>query len=90
MQSAEHGLHAMLIVGYNKRQEVFIVRNSWGAGWGVGGYCYLKNDYIANETFNFLGMYAIKGLTNYDLTPDDDDGVVFTHSQKSVHSDYIE
>ena len=38
----------------------------------------MKNDYIANETFNFLGMYAIKGLTNYDLTPDDDDGVVFT------------
>ena len=41
-QSAEHGLHAMLIVGYNDRQRVFIVRNSWGTGWGVDGYCYLS------------------------------------------------
>ena len=31
-------------------------------------------DYIANSDFNFLGQHAIKGLTNYDLTPDDDDG----------------
>jgi len=74
-KSAAHGLHAMLIVGYNARQEVFIVRNSWGTSWGVDGYAYLRYDYIANEEFNFLGMYAIKGLTNYDFTPDDDDGV---------------
>ena len=35
---------------------------------------YVPYDYIANSDFNFLGQYAIKGLTNYDLTPDDDDG----------------
>ena len=73
-QSASHGLHAMLMVGYSDRQRVFIVRNSWGAGWGAGGYCYLPYDYGANASFNFLGMYAIEGLTDVDLTPDDDDG----------------
>eukprot|EP00288_Rhodomonas_lens_P019130 CAMPEP_0177715812 /NCGR_PEP_ID=MMETSP0484_2-20121128/14190_1 /TAXON_ID=354590 /ORGANISM="Rhodomonas lens, Strain RHODO" /LENGTH=398 /DNA_ID=CAMNT_0019227829 /DNA_START=38 /DNA_END=1234 /DNA_ORIENTATION=+ len=73
-KSAEHGLHAMLLVGYCERQQVFIVRNSWGAGWGDGGYAYLGYDYVCNPAFNFLGQYAIKGLTNVDLTPDDDDG----------------
>ena len=28
----------MLMVGYSDRQRVFIVRNSWGAGWGEHGY----------------------------------------------------
>lgn len=73
-QSAEHGLHAMLIVGYNDRQRVFIVRNSWGSDWGVDGYCYLSYDYVCNPEFNFVGMYAIQSLTDDDLTPDDDDG----------------
>ena len=73
-QSAEHGLHATLIVGYNDRQRVFIVRNSWGTGWGVDGYCYLSYDYVCNPEFNFVGMYAIQSLTDDDLTPDDDDG----------------
>lgn len=73
-QSAEHGLHAMLIVGYNDRQRVFIVRNSWGTGWGVDGYCFLSYDYVANKAFNFLGMYAIQSLHDDDLTPNEDDG----------------
>lgn len=33
-RAASHGLHAMLLVGYNDRQQVFIVRNSWGEHWG--------------------------------------------------------
>ncbi len=33
------GGHCMLIVGYDLDQQIFIVRNSWGTGWGNGGYC---------------------------------------------------
>ncbi len=40
------GGHAMLVVGYNKNQNYFIVKNSWGAGWGHSGYAYLSYDYI--------------------------------------------
>lgn len=36
------GGHAMTIVGYN--DEGFIIRNSWGSGWGNNGYCLYKYD----------------------------------------------
>jgi C1A family cysteine protease len=32
------GGHAVLIVGYDDREGMYIVRNSWGAGFGQGGY----------------------------------------------------
>jgi len=76
-KSAEHGLHAMLLVGYNDRQQVFIVRNSWGTGFGDNGYAYIPYDYVGNSSFNFLGMYAITALTSIDFTPDADDGKDF-------------
>lgn len=39
------GGHAMLIVGYTATS--FIVRNSWGAGWGNNGYCYIPFGYFS-------------------------------------------
>lgn len=47
-----HGRHAMCAVGYSDRERVFIVRNSWGANWGDGGYCYMPYDYLLNPAFN--------------------------------------
>ena len=44
------GGHAMLIVGYNKNERHFIVRNSWGTRWGHNGYCYFPFDYIECPT----------------------------------------
>ncbi|CAJ1337230.1 unnamed protein product [Effrenium voratum] len=63
----------MLIVGYSDRQKVFIIRNSWGTSWGDGGYGYVPYDYICNDDFNFLGQYAIMGLTDMDFTVDNAD-----------------
>jgi C1A family cysteine protease len=40
------GGHCMLLVGYT--QTHFIVRNSWGDGWGDKGYCYIPFDYLLN------------------------------------------
>jgi len=41
------GGHAMLIVGTTDTH--FIVRNSWGEGWGDGGYCYISHEYLTNQ-----------------------------------------
>jgi C1A family cysteine protease len=44
------GGHAMLIVG--AKDDKFIVRNSWGEGWGDKGYCYIPQSYINNPNLS--------------------------------------
>ncbi len=41
------GGHCMLATGYDDERERFIVRNSWGKGWGKEGYCSMPYDYLA-------------------------------------------
>jgi C1A family cysteine protease len=40
------GGHAVLAVGYSDPKAQVIVRNSWGSGWGDGGYFYLPYEYL--------------------------------------------
>lgn len=49
-QSNEKSLggHAMLMVGYLHNDRLWIVRNSWGKGWGRGGYCLFPYQYLTN------------------------------------------
>ncbi len=42
------GGHAVLCVGYDDASKRFIVRNSWGANWGQGGYFTIPYAYITN------------------------------------------
>jgi C1A family cysteine protease len=42
------GGHAILCVGYDETKQVYIVRNSWGPGWGDKGYCYFQAQYLEN------------------------------------------
>ena len=62
------------MTSYNGRQQVFIVRNSWGGGGGRDGYCYAGSDYVGSKDFNVCQMYAIVGFVYADFTPDCDDG----------------
>jgi C1A family cysteine protease len=32
------GAHAVLVIGYDDTNQCFIVKNSWGTGWGEAGY----------------------------------------------------
>lgn len=43
---AEHGHHAMVLAGYSERDKCYIVRNSWGEGFGDKGYAYISAAYI--------------------------------------------
>jgi C1A family cysteine protease len=44
-EEAEGG-HAIVCVGYDNARRLFIIRNSWGTGWGDKGYGYLPYDYF--------------------------------------------
>lgn len=43
------GGHAVLAVGYDDSQQRFIVRNSWGPGWGMGGYFTMPYAYLMSR-----------------------------------------
>jgi C1A family cysteine protease len=43
------GGHAVLAVGYDEATKRFIVRNSWGAEWGMAGYFTMPYSYIVDE-----------------------------------------
>lgn len=40
------GGHAVVLVGFKEKEKVFIVRNSWGKGWGDNGYFFMPYDFI--------------------------------------------
>ena len=44
------GGHAVLAVGYEDSSQSFIVRNSWGADWGIKGYFTMPYPYLLQET----------------------------------------
>jgi len=43
------GGHAVCAVGYDDTAKRVLVRNSWGADWGMGGYFTMPYDYISNN-----------------------------------------
>lgn len=43
------GGHAVDCVGYDDTKQLFIVRNSWGTGWGLKGYCMMPYTYLTSS-----------------------------------------
>lgn len=41
-----NGLHAILLGAYDDNEKKFIMKNSWGENWGLGGYSYLTYKYV--------------------------------------------
>lgn len=51
MPSKEEALvggHAVLAIGYDDSRNSFLVRNSWGSSWGLGGNFWMPYDYVKN------------------------------------------
>lgn len=42
------GGHAVVVVGFNDKKQIFIVQNSWGRKWGDAGYCYIPYAYLTD------------------------------------------
>ncbi len=46
------GGHAVVAVGYNDSEKRFLVRNSWGTGWGQQGYFTIPYDYLNDRNLS--------------------------------------
>lgn len=42
--------HAVMCLGYDDEKQAFLIRNSWGADFGLKGYFYLPYAYISDST----------------------------------------
>ncbi|GEM_PF-995908 len=64
-----NGGHAMCIVGYDDDLQAFDVRNSWGGGWGLGGYWWCGYDAVTD-------LSALSRFSAYYMTASEDSGAV--------------
>ncbi|HEX9094980.1 MAG TPA: C1 family peptidase [Candidatus Dormibacteraeota bacterium] len=46
------GGHAVMAVGYEDANQWFVVRNSWGPGWGLAGYFTLPYSYLIQSSLS--------------------------------------
>jgi C1A family cysteine protease len=46
------GGHAVLAMGYDNKKRLFLVRNSWGPGWGQKGYFYMPFAYLLDDNLS--------------------------------------
>jgi C1A family cysteine protease len=56
------GGHAVLAVGYDDKIHRFIVRNSWGTGWGMKGYYTMPYGYLTDPGLarDFWAIHAVE------------------------------
>jgi C1A family cysteine protease len=57
------GGHAVMLVGFDKSSRRFIVRNSWGANWGLKGYFYMPFSVVENSDLSW-DFWAITRVQN--------------------------
>jgi C1A family cysteine protease len=57
------GGHAVLAVGYDDAVQRFIIRNSWGASWGIKGYFTMPYAYLLSEKLasDFWTIRVVEG-----------------------------
>jgi hypothetical protein len=60
------GAHAVAVLGYNSTGVV--VENSWGTGWGKGGFATLGWDFVQRYAFQGEGTGTLTGLAGPTVT----------------------
>jgi hypothetical protein len=71
--------HAVILAGHGNLQGTrhFLVRNSWGVGWGRAGYAWVPETYLSRR---FTGAFVIQHGASDDVQSDD----TRTHSRLRV------
>jgi C1A family cysteine protease len=72
------GGHAVCCVGYDDSKQCMLIKNSWGADWGLNGYFYMPYNFIGdmNMTNDFWVIEQVSnpndipGWNKVDISPD--------------------
>lgn len=56
------GGHCVVAVGYVNSKRMFIIRNSWGTGWGLKGYCLMPYEYLLDSHLS-SDFWTIRSMT---------------------------
>ncbi len=77
--------HCVVLVGWCDSASVsgggyWIVRNSWGLGWGVGGTGYMYISYGSDNIGTLANYIVYKGGTPHNIPPADNFGAISTSS----------
>ncbi len=87
----ERGGHAMVIVGYDddKYGGAFRILNSWGAGWGDGGYLWIRYEdaqyavLFAAEMIDYPGeRFSLGGSVTFNFDQEDDFPLTFDEEKQ--------
>ena len=60
------GGHAVVAVGYNDSTEQILIRNSWGADWGQGGYGYMPYEYFTSSKDLAFDYWVLRKVSDED------------------------
>jgi C1A family cysteine protease len=50
------GTHCVCIVGYDDSKQAWLIKNSWGTGWGMSGYCWIGYGQADIDTWSKQGV----------------------------------
>jgi C1A family cysteine protease len=69
--SALAGYHCICVVGYDDAQQCWILKNSWGTGWGENGFVkvrYGQPDLLIDTSWMFYSVVpVVSAVWNYNL-----------------------
>ncbi|WP_347350292.1 C1 family peptidase [Intrasporangium sp.] len=89
----QEGGHCVAIVGYDDAQQAWIIKNSWGTGWGMGGYgliaygqCYIDTwSNVAVTGVNLRAWTTAKKVIGGYSTGQDRNGWVYVQDVGWLH-----
>ena len=89
------GGHAILCVGYDDSSEKWIMRNSWGTGWGMKGYFtipyeYLTTPSLSSDLWNITRVSTVSTLSLTNILPNPIHKYFFTKKDNDIKDILIE
>jgi hypothetical protein len=66
------GAHAILVVGYDDALQAFIVKNSWGSGWGEAGFFMIAYGEVGGTSRFGYSTMVYDGFGDDPPSPDPD------------------